>query len=750
MLVVGLWMERSHMVSNGEPGRSGGSNAGANGANGAKLRGIENQYVSGYDSAGTGAVDPEFNRKCAMLLLGMHRWVNRREETATFTPDGNLAHRITVEVTLDDGMHLGWGKDYIAPEESTSGPNVGGTHVATPYVVVPLMFMSDSLIHRRITDAEGCEVPTVHRSEGTFIATSACWYCWNALGWKVQSSMLRWSVTHLRTLLGLNGDEGWGTVFPELDGIPENKIDWKLLQKMFGSIAGRHTGHGDGSERERDELRWRGERFADVLDLLAAGDASDRPGKDAFKELIHTWDDHARGGGIDDLLATALIEALYAFVFDHPELGLSTGAAGDADANGEGSGDGDLSTSLTALVMLLSTVGEQFPLAVLVHRADVRPKMAFTVCFDTSYARIEPVEGSNLGDRLLRRVFDGPVQRHLFGPCCVENIVDMTFQSYSARSSHMEIDPIDRTVIADVREYAPHGRSHAEGADPAGTRRDALVASSAAGRIHFSRYLGQRRPRTKVRVTILPEKRILRYSMWWSVLLAALAGLNVIACLSGDDSLHGLYDAENLLGGLSMVFTLWVAKSLSGVNNSLSDRIGGRLDETVTKSLIAYSLSYAAVFYALGVQGMRNADAAKGDASMGVTSMVLFWSCAVFAVCMLVVTVMIAGKMVWWHHCWNQYTGSRGAGDGPNTFINGGSSRIEMVPEGDADADARNGRSSSGPDGEPSGRSVLIPSERGQFDVVELLKGDPSVDGARLIELADRFVERHWEGGSGR
>ncbi|PWG60288.1 hypothetical protein [Bifidobacterium catulorum] len=444
---------------------------------------VENQFGAMQD-------DPAFRYKSAMLLLGMHRWINRRDETTTFTADGNIAHHIKIETILSPEMRLRWGCNRAASK----------TDATETYIAVPLMFMgTGNLIHRRICDAEGRELPTISFSENRIITIEACKHLWSRLSFHEQ---LDKELEHrgtdigfvLKTIIDSNTDS--------TDIAAENR----RRENRFSSLLKLLSQIDDNDERESSEYKTSRQEPGDSSQRQERPDGTHHDGqpRPSCNESVNIAADVLRD-----------------YISSHDQVRLHLPADHNMCREETNQQNPD-ALALMSFLMLVSTLCTQYVLAVYIAESSVQPRMTFTVDFDTSYSRVESDWPSSIWGRLLG---------HAIGPRQAHDVVDMIFQTYSARSSHMEIEPIDRTVIADVKEYHSRNRppqSCPASGDSPSKRRHSLRARSAAGRIHFSRSLMDRRPRAQIRIVILPERRILWFSFMWSLLLMVLSLADVV------------------------------------------------------------------------------------------------------------------------------------------------------------------------------------------------------------------------------
>lgn len=110
--------------------------------------------------------DPAFEWKCAMLLLGQNKWVQRRVENVSFTEHGTTRRQLSFDFLLPEDKRLIW---------QSSGAQ-------EPLIAVPLTFLGKGdLIHADACSADGNPVPILRLQENADISISALNYCFREL-----------------------------------------------------------------------------------------------------------------------------------------------------------------------------------------------------------------------------------------------------------------------------------------------------------------------------------------------------------------------------------------------------------------------------------------------------------------------------------------------------------------------------------------------------------------------------------------
>lgn len=673
------------------------------------LRNVEEQLCD--------KTDPDFGRKCAMLLLGMHRWVNQQKTNVTFTPDGNITYQIEINATLDPDKYLYWGHD-----ESERA-----------YVAVPVYYMNNGThMNRNITDGNGTPLTTAGMSEVKIMVWEAFKYCWGQISCrrdleKTIFDQLRQNrqteyikaakkyITAIKKCIAKTSEQNNYNLpkFKE-DDIPDF-LDSEPAEELFRSLIEKFTSVNPNDrlplEEQREKQHWLSERLIELAHELN-------------KEWFDTFDQDVSSHPFKDWECEFLLE-IHQYIKDHKDLRLPKSKKGSADAK-----------ALLAALLLMSNLCEQYPLVVFLPLDDIQQKMTFTIQFDASYCsgipeprKIKIFVGlqqslersakestrfrkpltclANLLDGLqtflngttISFLLDslsfliGPLS-FLLGPLRLEDTVNLSFQSFAARASHLEVTSIEHTDVTDVRGITINRQSRDSAApleeetkqektqkeaneekkqrDKEGGNPNKIRIQSVAGRIHCIQDMTKLQPITRICMTMLPDLNTLHYSLLWSALLAALSGVDMLA-LTNIYPLTNLFSGDNLIAGLSMVFTLWLAKTLSGINNSLSDHVRKKLDDTISKSLIWYSISYAMVFINLGIRNDTDRPPTTYVLPQPWSEVVQYTTLVVAMVTGILSLVIFIKSIIWYSHRRNVNA------HGTNTFINDGIRPVSYV-----------------------------------------------------------------------
>lgn len=536
-------------------------------------------------------IDDDFGHKCAMLLLGMHRWINQQSTNVTFTPAGNLTYKISIKLTLDPTKYIMWGND---------------ENRENPYVAIPLYYMDNgNHIHLSFSDNDGRELMTSTYTETSQITMAALQYCWDQIPDHEELKLI---------------------VERYLQAASDNKDSFDFRDarnKAYTNIISDNDKDKIPADILRKKHHWYSQEIAGLIYQLEestttgsdkqSGDSVSIPNaiKDTYARYLaslpsHRSDDEQFSGEKNDKpnnqSTIALLLGIHEFI--------STNVSEASSSETEQEENQNNTDALMAFLLLLSNLCEQYPVIVYVHRNELQQKMLFNIKFDDSYRSTASIDDW-LNDTIkhpqktsaasLNTIKQGRkilefIPQLFLGPLHLADHVNLSFQSYASRSSHIEVTPIENTVITNVHELVPQGQLESKKAKNKPDESDIRIQSS-AGRIHCARYMNHHRSISRIRLTIFPDYRSLRYSSLWAMLLCALSLLNLYTATTECKSLASLFSGDNLIAGLSMIFTLWLAKTLSGINNSISDHIRKKLDDTISKSLIFYSFSYAITFF---------------------------------------------------------------------------------------------------------------------------------------------------------
>ncbi|PWG59087.1 hypothetical protein [Bifidobacterium catulorum] len=180
-----------------------------------------------------------------------------------------------------------------------------------------------------------------------------------------------------------------------------------------------------------------------------------------------------------------------------------------------------------------------------------------------------------------------------------------------------------------------------------------------------------------------------------------------------------------MLAGLAVIFTLWVAKNLSGLNNSISDELGRCLDDTISKALIYYSGSYAATFYAINVRRPVSGAPLPRSAPQYTASA---WAIGLIILLALLTTAIFVKTAIWYHN-WLIRTKH-----GTSQFVRDGSCTIDAIFEDDSAIQRA-----------PFGRnSEIIQSEYAPFSIIEAVDRHAPYTALNMMDEFNRFVGSQW------
>lgn len=233
------------------------------------------------------------------------------------------------------------------------------------------------------------------------------------------------------------------------------------------------------------------------------------------------------------------------------------------------SDDNDLSPFL----LLLTSVCDTYPLIVLVPIKDAKQqkRLLIKISFDAGYSRTSHRE---VGLRNLS----------------MDQTIDLAFQTFGARSTHIEVAPAENAILTDVREIALTQPSANAMAKKNESHR--LAARIAAGRLHVSTGSNEKWPLTRLRLTIMMQRNYIASFFLWSMLSFVLN--LALGCMIGmwpwrglveshmiSPQVLSLFSAQNVLAILAVVFTLWVARRIS----TMQHRIVEGLNSSMTAML---------------------------------------------------------------------------------------------------------------------------------------------------------------------
>ena len=259
--------------------------------------------------------------------------------------------------------------------------------------------------------------------------------------------------------------------------------------------------------------------------------------------------------------------------------------------------------AMQAYLLLLSSACDTYPLVVLV-----------------------PIERVRNHERLMVKIgFDAGYRESLLQKLDLRNqTIDLAFQTYSARSTHIEVAAAEGIVLTNASEIIsssglkePHARKRFDRSEATSKPMEAMAgilphrvspvsakhhlsARIAAGRLHMSTSRREKWPLTHLRLTLMLRRNFIASFVMWSLLTLML---NVgIGCVIGIGPWPGLvtakqispqvlsfFSAQNVVGAIAVVFTLWVARRISTMQHRVVEGLNSSMTAMMNINLLLFT-----------------------------------------------------------------------------------------------------------------------------------------------------------------
>lgn len=395
---------------------------------------------------------------------------------------------------------------------------------------VPLTFLGKGdLIHVDARDASGNTVPIARFGENKEFTGRALDYCFRQLddADRIEEDVRAICRNEYR--------------------MPEKKVNY--------AIKNGHDGIACLPIDDPDSIEWMKRRISAWLRMLYGEDVSAEEslpidlGSNPLLDKDQTkW----------ELDINRCVVALVNRIGEYVRARIKDGAGAAADPAREG--DGQIPgwrVRLETYLLLLSACCDMYACVVLLPEDCVAGRSIVKLSFDSSYQ-------------------ESPWDRYAFPN---SEQLRLAFQTSSAQSTHIEINPIAGSRIASVKW------------DLRGDRQTRIRSSVAAGRIHISMNYARNIPLVRLHMTMLNSLPAICANVGWSLLFSACAVANVCFVLGWLPEAAEYYGTENVLAVLALLLTLWVARRINAINHSLSQDLSRYPGILVSANLTAASLS---------------------------------------------------------------------------------------------------------------------------------------------------------------
>ncbi|MCH9276658.1 hypothetical protein JS533_010315 [Bifidobacterium amazonense] len=553
----------------------------------------------------------QFAWKCAMLLLGQHKWIKRRVESVSFTDQGTTRRAISFDFALPKDKFVAYSSDNEQPR-----------------IAVPVTFLGKGdLIHADVVDGGGQSVPLAGLFDNREFAYAALDYLFNDMAEALgrldvlagehdtetdivirmtaaeKAADKEYAKTHggksmpdekrreTRTSLAKTVKMTADTVQPAER--LARRIWWRARTRLVNriiaakSFSGRDVPPDKLNERDilttvtnyQPSYDWTLRILYEAV-MAKRGDDPQMHEKrnDNLLRLLHIirQDDNVPGretmiweedGNAAKRLRTKFFSdsVFEAFLDVIEEIAAAATDAennsGNSNRNNDRDGRNDWTLPAESFILLLSSFSSAYPCIMLMDEEQVAKRNVAKLSFDTGYRETK-------WDRLTH-----PNSIHL----------DFAFQMMGAESNHVEIGRLANSVIAGL-EWDARGESLKP-----------LRLSVNSGRVHLSgswmRYL----PFAHLKLKLVSSLSSVLSNIAWSSALTLFALWNTLHAFGTfGNHWNDLYNVGNMLAGLALFFTLWVARRLNDVQHAVSQELSSYPNLLVYGNLILATVSYLA------------------------------------------------------------------------------------------------------------------------------------------------------------
>lgn len=309
--------------------------------------------------------------------------------------------------------------------------------------------------------------------------------------------------------------------------------------------------------------------------------------------------------------------------------------------------------AMQSYLLLLSSACDTYPLIVLVpiELATKQQRMMVKISFDAGYREDE-----------LRKYIP------------FNQIIDLSFQTYGANSTHIEVAPAENVVLTNVTEVDIPNKSQAS--DKSDTHKgsrspnticglrnmrksknlsDHLSARVAADRLHVSIRKHSSWPLTHLRLTVMMRRNYTASFLLWSLLLLILdIGMMCVIGMPGwqglamkpaiSSQILSFFSAQNILAILALVYTLWVARRIGTMQHRVVEGLNSSLTGLLNTDLLIFT-----VLSLIASSGMKTGDNGGDDIVSGNWSSWCQISCFVgVIIATLIAGIAIHGFVLYW------------------------------------------------------------------------------------------------------
>lgn len=628
------------------------------------------------------------NGKAALyMLLGQAEWILRRTETVSFLNGGNTRRSISFDCMLpgDDAKWLRWIPD---THDSQTEPR---------YVGLPVTFLGKSdLINLDVRDGNGAVLHTVGRRDNGDVLNAGLRGCFTSLSaiddlgnlgdfLQFQLSML--GLKELKSLLDPTTNDAeagskvrkhflaaMGAIFygckQYYDGHRAVQTETaKTLLETAGEIVSRRP-EDIHPEQDMEPLHFTEQQAARaIIDSewhgVAHADSSRGHLRDLDYQAVHDlgfdWSEgpdrtpaSAANVGeareLDDARKNAIVRIMHGDgkehkVYQEPapdtleRIEFWDKCYGDSSSDGFAQNLAESDWAVRALLRFLD-IWRQEPKGKAEYNAMQSYLLLISSACDTyPLVVLIPIEHAEDRQRLMVKIsFDAGYREDVFNTLVPFNqTINLSFQTFGARSTHIEVAPAENVVLTDVAEVCAPDESEKTGEESEahktvhgfhGLRKDKtlsrhLSARVAADRLHVSAGAHDKWPLTHLRLSVMMRRSYIASFLLWSLLLLVLdIGLVCVigapgqAGLANDPGISGqilsFFSAQNILAILALVYTLWVARRIGTMQHRVVEGLNSSMTGLLNTDLLIFT-----VLALVASAGMKAGDNGGDDIVSG-------------------------------------------------------------------------------------------------------------------------------------